>query len=99
MFKIDHDNGSVKYFLSHFLDRYEPYINQDLIYRHRATTSINYKPLYCSIVFISLVQVPVIVSEIPNKYFLQTRPPESAISAQESSSYTSSWLNVIQRWQ
>ena len=48
LFKIDHDNGTVnkaRHFLSHFLARYKTYIDRNLIYRHRATTSINYKPL------------------------------------------------------
>ena len=67
LFEIDHDDGTVKYFLSHFLDRYEPCIDQDLIYRHRATTSMNYKPLYCSIIFISLVEAHLIFIDISKK--------------------------------
>ena len=47
LFEINHDDGTVKHILNHLLAIYELYINRHLIYRHMATTSINYKPLYC----------------------------------------------------
>ena len=41
LFKIDHDDGTVKHFLSHFLDRYERSNDSPLIYEHIGRHCIN----------------------------------------------------------
>ena len=68
--------------LGHFINRYEPFIDRNLTYRHRGNCCINCMLVFHSFAMILLVEHTCNFSRDFNKnYFLQARPSESAVSA------------------
>ena len=71
-----------RYRLSYLQARYEPYINQYLIYRHWVNFWINCVLVLHLFAMILLVQAHLtFIKNKKIKYFLQVRPSESAVSA------------------
>ena len=69
LFKINHDDGTVKHILSHLNTTQERYNDRDLIYRHIGRHCINYQRVLCIFVIILLVQAHLTFIGICKKIF------------------------------